>query len=776
MDDYDSGDDLLADVQFDGLTGAAKRSAEDAEDNSHLTKRPKVDGPAESNSTQVETARSILRQKFGYDGFRHEQEKAIEAVLQGNNTLVVFPTGAGKSLCYQIPAIAFEEMDRQNDEKRQFGAGITIVVSPLIALMKDQTDVLKRKGVAAECWDSTKSYEETQKIYSDIHQGHLRLLYCAPERLNNESFVASMKHVPGGIRLIAVDEAHCISEWGASFRPEYLKVARFTREIKAERVICLTATATPRVVDDICGAFHVAKPHVYRTSPYRPNLRLEAEVTWDKQEKYPKLFKFLRKHPGSTLIYVTLQKQAESLADDLAGQGFEAVFFHAGMKAEVKADIQDRFMASKIPIVVATIAFGMGIDKSNIRNIVNWDIPSTVEEYSQQIGRAGRDGLPSTCMMYICPDDFYIRENFARGDLPSRQSLRSLLQDVFSRQTENTPEGNVLKMGHTELSRAYDIRPSPLSVLFATLELRFGLLRAITPEFTKYTFLDMKTYQPIASKDKSREGKAIYAHATKAQKLYHLDIKETMRQTGLLRSDIINKLNEWHNRGVIEVTASGVQNRYRILKELPTEDVELDELTDKLYSDMQDRERDALARTHQVSNLITGSKCFALALAEHFGMGLPDGKSQCGHCTFCITRKALALPPKEKPPVNHSGISAILDACDVRDDPRFLARVAFGIRSPRVTQLKLGNHAVFGSLEDHDFDSLLKEFTEACESAKYESSEGPKASAAPSTHIGKTGTSRGSSSRGRGSARRGNPSSSLASYVSRGGRGRGRGS
>lgn len=600
--------------------------------------------------------------------------------------------------------MAFEELDKQSDVKRKFGSGVTIVVSPLIALMKDQTDVLKAKGIAAECSDSTKSYEENQQIHSDIHSGRLRLLYCSPEKLNNETFVASMKHVPGGIRLIAVDEAHCISEWGASFRPEYLKVARFANEIKAERVICLTATATPRVVDDICDAFLVDKSNIFRTSPYRPNLQLLAEATTTKQDKYPKLFKFLKDHPGPTLVYATLQKQVESLAADLVGQGFKAVAFHAGLKTEVKTDIQERFMANKIPVVVATIAFGMGIDKSNIRNIVNWDIPSTIEEYSQQIGRAGRDGQPSTCMVYICPDDFYIRENFARGDLPSRKPLRDLLQDVFSREVTHTSEGDVIKLGHTELSRTYDIRTSPLAVLFATLELRFGLLRAITPEYTKWTFKDMGTYYPIASQDKSAEGKAVFKTAKKAKTQYHFDPNEALAGSGLLRADLMRKIDDWHNRGIIEVSASGVQNRYRVLQALPTEDKDIEELTDKLYADMEAREKDALQRTRQVSDLITGSKCFALALAEHFGMGLPANRTNCGHCTFCTTKKAVVMPDKPTPPLDTDGIKQVLEACDIRDDPRFLARIAFGIRSPRVSQLKLGNHAVFGSLVEQPFD------------------------------------------------------------------------
>lgn len=361
-------------------------------------------------------------------------------------------------------------------------------------------------------------------------------------------------------------------------------------------------------------------------------------------------------------------------------------------------------MSSKIRIVVATIAFGMGVDKSNIRNIVNWDLPSTVEEYSQQIGRAGRDGLPSTCIVYICPDDFYIRENFARGDLPSRQCVRSALEEIFKSQRSHEFDGDVIKLGHSELSRNHDIRPTTLSVLFATLELRFGLLRAITPEYTSWKFRDMGTYLPIASKDRSAAATAIFKNAKKKSTLYHFEPKDAMAGSHILRSDLMNKINEWSNRGMIDVQGSGVMNRYRILDELPVEASELDALTDDLYVDMQAREKDALGRMQQVADLVTGDQCFAFALAKHFGMGLPTGKDNCGHCTFCITKKAVILPHKAIPPVDFAGIKKVLEACEVRDDPRFLARVAFGIKSPRVTALKLGNSSVFGSLIEQPFD------------------------------------------------------------------------
>ncbi|KAG9680306.1 ATP-dependent DNA helicase, partial [Aureobasidium melanogenum] len=665
----------------------------------------------------VALIRRLLREKFGYPGFRGEQEKAILSLLRGENTLAIFPTGAGKSLCYQIPAIAFPLMDKMSGNERPHGAGLTLVVSPLIALMKDQTDALKKRGIAADCSDSTKTYEQHQQIHADIHAGKLRLLYVSPEKLSNEAFVASMKHVAGGVRLVAVDEAHCISEWGHSFRPTYLMVERFTKEIKAERVICLTATATPEVAEDVRAAFDILERNEFRTSPYRPNLRLEAVATDSQEAKLPLLFKWLREHPGSTIVYVTLQQQAEDLCKVLRSKSFNAAFYHAGMKVEEKTAVQDNFMADKIRIVVATIAFGMGIDKSDIRGVVHLDLASTVEEYSQQIGRAGRDGEPGYCIMFICHSDIYLRQNFSLGDLPSRKSLLGLLKDVFGRERTRDTEGEVIRLAHRELSTLYDIRLSPLGVVFAALELRFGLLRAITPEYTSYQFEDKGRYHAVASSDHSPEARAIYSMSTKAIKNFTFDMNAATRR-GLMRANLVQKLDSWNATGVIMLKTSGVMNRYRVLSPLPTAEADIQALADDLFADMAQREKDALGRIDQMVGLITGKSCLALGLAEHFGMDLPDCRRSCGHCTYCAWGEAATLAPKPAPPLNVEGVKRVLAACP-HDDPRLLARVAFGIKSPRITQLKLDKSSVFESLADHEFSTLLREFEAACRTAAH---------------------------------------------------------
>lgn len=356
MDDHEKGefgmgssddDDFLA-AELD-VAPTLKRKSPPSDDE---TSSKRI---ANAYPTTCEAAVNILKDVFKMDAFRLKQEAAISRILHGGSAVVVFPTGGGKSLCYQVPALVFEDMDKLVEGRGESEGGITLVVSPLIALMKDQVDALRRRGVKAAVLDSTRTREQYLETMESLRAGTLKLLYCAPERLNNEGFVESMKWVRGGIRLVAIDEAHCISEWGHAFRPDYLKVARFVKEVKAERVVCLTATATPKVAKDIREQFDIDETGLFRTSSYRSNLQLLAESASTKQALYPKLFGFLTKNPGPTIVYVTLQKQTEQLAADIRDQGFKARSFHAGMANAEKMRIQDDFMAKDDLIIVATV-------------------------------------------------------------------------------------------------------------------------------------------------------------------------------------------------------------------------------------------------------------------------------------------------------------------------------------------------------------------------------------------------------------------------------------
>ncbi|KAG8687481.1 hypothetical protein FRC09_013465, partial [Ceratobasidium sp. 395] len=304
----------------------------------------------------MDKARKILKETFQFDDFRLAQEKAIERlVVHNRSALVLFPTAGGKSLCYQIPALCFER-------------GITLVISPLISLMRDQVDALLRRRVKAASWDSSLSAEQARAVKDGVLKGDLKLLYVAPEKLNNEGFVQLMSQVE--INLLAVDESHCISQWGASFRPEYLKIARFVEEFEIPRVLCLTATATNQVADDICDSFHIDKKGgVFKTPVYRPNLSFRVKTAVNLDDKINQLVPMLQNRNGPVVVYVTLQAHTEECQRKLAAKGISSRIYHAGVPSETRTEVQDWFMSSADGIVVCTIAFGMGIDKADLRQI-----------------------------------------------------------------------------------------------------------------------------------------------------------------------------------------------------------------------------------------------------------------------------------------------------------------------------------------------------------------------------------------------------------------------
>ncbi|TRX58716.1 DNA helicase RecQ [Fulvivirga sp. M361] len=338
---------------------------------------------------------AILRGTFGYHDFRRSQREIIDSVLAGKDTLVLMPTGGGKSLCYQIPALV----------KR----GTAIVVSPLIALMKDQVDALRLHGIAAAYLNSTQTTEEQSHIMDLLRTGELKLLYMAPERLlgREQQFINFIKEL--AISLVAVDEAHCISSWGHDFRPEYLLLSKITKAL-GDRVpvVALTATADNLTQTDIAEKLQLRQPRIFVTGFNRPNIRY---VVQPKNNTYVQLVDFLSQHKSDAGIIYTLRRaDTEQLAERLSLDGFSAKPYHAGLGRETKNNHQEAFLKDEVSIIVATIAFGMGIDKSNVRFVVHMDLPKNIEGYYQETGRAGRDGLPSTALMFYSYADFFMMQ------------------------------------------------------------------------------------------------------------------------------------------------------------------------------------------------------------------------------------------------------------------------------------------------------------------------------------------------------------------------------
>jgi superfamily II DNA/RNA helicase len=608
--------------------------------------------------------------------------------------------------------VCFRYQDEESGRRVSQSKGVSLIISPLIALMKDQVDALLRRGIKAAVLNSSVSRDYYLATQDDLRNGRLDLLYCAPERLNSEGFIASLKDIPGGIRLLAVDEAHCISEWGHSFRPDYLKISRFAKEANVERVVCLTATATTKVANDIRDAFGIPEEGLFQTTMYRPNLRLLAEATPKSTDYKAKLVAHLRKYPGPTIVYVTLQKQAETLAADLVKHSFPAKPYHAGMSTEVRSKTQDDFLASADMIVVATIAFGMGIDKPDIRNIVHFDIPDSIESYSQQIGRAGRDGKDSVCMFYLATKDFYLRNIFTYGARPSLRSLELLLENLCSPANKKLKVGETFTVSMYTQAKEVDINSIVLGIIYAQLELHFKLFRAAGTQYSTYKYAT-KDANAIRN-DTSPAANVIKKASVKATKWTHIAVDDLANTSKLERADLVRKLNQWNEQGAIELKTEGVRNMFRLERPLPSTKKEMDDIIKQLDDSMGSTERMNLDRTKSLIDLITDKQCFSRALASYFGEINRSAPRECGHCTWCETKTQVVLPNEPPQPPDPAKVKQVLDKMSVRDDPRFLAKVAFGIKSPRATDLKVYNTGVFESMNVCDFMELLQVFTKAC--------------------------------------------------------------
>ncbi len=378
-----------------------------------------IKGEGGSNAAPAQPPEEVLKDVFGYDRFRPGQREIIDAVLSGQDCVGVMPTGSGKSLTYQVPAIALGRF--------------ALVVSPLIALMKDQVDALSEAGVPSTFLNSTLSFDERRERLSEIAAGKHRLVYVAPEGLE-----ASVGRLLQEVRpsLIAIDEAHCISEWGHDFRPAYRNLSSLKRRFGNVPMLALTATATPQVTRDIVQQLGMRAPKLFRGSFFRKNLRLSSFQKGDSLGRTTReaIASLVQSRPGeSGIVYCLSRKSTEETADYLKGQGCKAICYHAGLAPEQRAKAQDAFRNDDVDVVVATIAFGMGIDKSNVRYVIHRDLPKSVEGYYQEIGRAGRDGAPSDCILFYSWSEVVAYDRFADGteDDAAADRLRSQAREMF---------------------------------------------------------------------------------------------------------------------------------------------------------------------------------------------------------------------------------------------------------------------------------------------------------------------------------------------------------
>jgi len=643
-----------------------------------------MEGRACLRTAEAETARVLqtLRENFGHDSFRGGQEPVIRALLEGRSALAVFPTGGGKSICYQLPALMLD--------------GLTLVVSPLIALMRDQVDSLVAKGIPAARLDSTLEPAELADLYAKLDANALKLLYVAPERFANETFRERIKRLP--VVLAAIDEAHCISEWGHNFRPDYLKLAKICRSLKIPRVLALTATATPKVARDIRKAFRIAEADHVQLSFHRRNLDLRV-TPCEAAGRKALLLEKLSAVDGAAVVYVTRQETTEEVATFLAKNGVSARAYHAGLPAEFRADAQNAFMSGVTRVIVATIAFGMGIDKSDIRAVFHYNIPKSLENHVQEIGRAGRDGLPAICEMLTCPDDLTVLENFIYSDTPSAGALGNLVGRVLRL-------GAVFDISPYDLSTTCDIRSGVVSTVMTYLEIG-GIIEATGSFYATYRIRLLSTPEKILAGRAPAERKLIRsildAGEMKRWWLY-LYPAELETKLGISREKIASAINGLQAAGDVILEVSGVRQGYRVKKDPG----DLKELTAELVEKFHAREVADLARLRQVLDLSACRGCLTGYLTKHFGETL---KEPCGHCDRCRGVPAKTIKRRKSRSVTDDELLAVKRIAEDRHaalaSPRQLARFLCGMSSPASTRARLAKHDAFGLLADLPFAEVL---------------------------------------------------------------------
>lgn len=403
-------------------------------------------------------ATHYLRRYWGYSQFRPQQAEIITSVMEGHDTLALLPTGGGKSICYQLPAIAME--------------GICIVVSPLIALMKDQVEQLKQRGVKAACLTSGMSGVEQSMVLNNSLYGGLKLLYVSPERLRNKTFIGHLRQMK--VSLIAVDEAHCISQWGHDFRPTYLAIADIRKYHLHTPVLALTATATPQVTAEIAERLLMRQPHIFQRSFRRENLSYQVI---EESDKVGRLIRLLRNNTGSAIVYVRNRRRCREVASSLESSGISATYYHAGLTAKERDQRQTQWMNGQCAVMVATNAFGMGIDKSDVRSVVHLDLPNSIEAYFQEAGRAGRDGHPSQAVILYTTNDIATLRHGHEEAYPSLPQIRSIYNAVcnYYQVPIGSGQDSSFDLDLEAICDTYQMKPSTVYAALQHLE-RIGLV------------------------------------------------------------------------------------------------------------------------------------------------------------------------------------------------------------------------------------------------------------------------------------------------------------
>ncbi|UTW01978.1 RecQ family ATP-dependent DNA helicase [Amphritea atlantica] len=625
-----------------------------------------------------------LKHFFGFDQFRPGQEQTVGQLLQGHSSLAIFPTGSGKSLCYQLSATQLPHL--------------TLVVSPLLALMKDQLEFLASKGIAAASIDSTLTPEQNRQVMSDVRNGTTKILMVSVERFKNERFRQFIQSVP--VSMLVVDEAHCISEWGHNFRPDYLKLPAYRASLNIPLVLLLTATATRKVKLDMAQKFGIDEQHIVQTGFYRANLDLTV-LPVSTAEKRHRLAQLIAEQKGPGIVYVTLQHSAEEVAGFLLQQGVNASAYHAGFEDQKRQQIQTGFMAGRIDVVVATIAFGMGIDKSNIRFVIHYDLPKSIENYSQEIGRAGRDGQPSNCITLANLDGLNTVENFVYGDTPELSGIAFVLDNI-----RNECQNGQWELQLNALSTASNIRQLPMKTLLVQLEL-LGVIQPLYAYFADFKFKLLQPEKEILDRfaGERRDFLAAVLANTQFKRIWGTLAFESLYSSyNCDRKRVVSALDYLSEQRLIELETKKVTDVFQVDQAMLADSA----LSQKLYDYFIDKEHKEIARIAALVSFFELDSCLSRNLALYFD----DHQSaeNCGHCSVCRGQPAV-LEYSESPrwPSDEqliSDLTGLRQHLSVPVTPDTQCRFLAGISVPLFSRNKVRQLSGFGSCENLRYAEL----------------------------------------------------------------------
>lgn len=592
----------------------------------------------------MELTRSILQQYWGYPSFRPMQEDIVDSVIKGKDTLALLPTGGGKSICFQVPAMTME--------------GICIVITPLISLMKDQVMHLKKIGIAAAAIFSGMHHNEIEIIYNQAAFGMLKFLYVSPERLMTDAFIEALKKM--NVNMIAVDESHCISQWGYDFRPPYLKIAEIRKYIPHAPVLALTATATPQVVEDIQYRLGFKKNNVFQTSYERKNVTYNVIHEADKFGLMYRLFKKMDK--GSGIVYVRSRKRTKIIADWLQSVGISASFYHAGLDAKIRDYRQQLWMDGKIKVIVATNAFGMGIDKPDVRLVVHLDLPDSLEAYFQEAGRAGRDLQPSEAFLLVADTDVKKLQENIQSSYPDLNRIKMIYDTI----------GNYLQIPiGAGLDQRYDFDINDFSQCYnlSLLEV-YNAIKLIEREGFLITSEALNTPSKIhiiANREDLYRFQIEY-------KEYDTIIKYLLRNTPGVLSDLVNireeQISQKTGMPVDKITRQLSQlEKLNFLTYIPRNDKpNIQLLTERLDSKhfylsdevYKDRKNEAAKRIQAVIDFVNNdNECRSVQLLRYFGENI---KKTCGKCDVCSSKNKMNINDKEYQDISESIIHELRES------------------------------------------------------------------------------------------------------------------